>query len=727
MAFQVNVDPAVLTINQGNTFMVTQQDGQISSEGEQGVFSNDTRFVSYYAIFADGQPWVRLNSATTAYYSSLVYLTNAEIETENGTIAPGTLALTLTRVASDGIHEDIDITNHGLHAVKFNLEIAIRSDFADIFEVKAHHFVRRGNIVTYANETEQKFSTSYTNRDFHRCFTYQIRNASSPPQSANGRINFVVELDPAATWHACGYYILKIDGDRDLSGQTPRKDRTPSAQCYQLPSDTETLQQQWYSQATQITTAQEEIYRLYQRSIEDMSALRLYDHDLAPDVWIPAAGVPWFVSIFGRDSLIVSLQNMIVHPKFALGALKKLGDLQATTIDDWRDAQPGKILHELRTGELAHFNRIPHTPYYGTADATPLYLIVLHETWKWTGDLTLLHDYRDIALRCLDWIDHYGDLDGDGFQEYQSRSSQGIENQGWKDSGDAVVYPDGSLVKAPKALCELQGYVFDAWMRMAEVFSAIGEPDRAVELQRKAKDLQTRFEQAFWCEDLGYYAFALDPDKQPVRSIASNPGHCLWSGMISPERAELVIRRLMDPELWSGWGIRTLSSKHSSFNPNSYHCGSVWAHDNGIIALGCKRYGFSTEAAHIARGISGAASHFQNYRMPEAYAGIQAQKNAFPVQYIQANVPQAWALGSVFHLLQAILGLQADAPNHRLYVDPDLPEWLPNITLHQLVIGNATVDLRFWREGGHTCWDAEVKQGSIKVEQKSWQPWLALK
>ena len=714
MALRVNVGSAVLTINQGNTFMVTKQDGQISSEGEQGVFSNDTRFVSYYALFANGESWSRLNSAETAYYSTRIYLTNPEIETEDGTIAPGTLALTINRVADNGIHEDIDIINHGLQRVKFNLEIALRSDFADIYEVKAHHLMRRGDIVTDWNEAKQELSTAYTNRDFRRRFIYQIQNATSSPQVANGRINFVVELDPGAAWHSCGFYILQIDGESNL---------VPPAECYHTSPMTEKLQQQWHQQATQITTAQEEIYRLYQRSLEDMGALRLYDHDLAPDVWIPAAGVPWFVSIFGRDSLIVSLQNMIVHHKFALGALKKLGDLQATTIDDWRDAQPGKILHELRVGELAHFNRIPHTPYYGTADATALYLIVLHETWKWTGDIQLLHDYRDVALRCLDWIDHYGDLDGDGFQEYQVRSSQGIENQCWKDSGDSVIYPDSSLVKSPKALCELQGYVFDAWMRMAEVFDAIAEPDRAVELRQKARTLQAQFEQAFWCEDLGYYAFGLDPEKQPIRSIVSNPGHCLWSGIVSRDRAEQVVRRLMETDLWSGWGIRTLSAKHSSFNPNSYHCGSVWAHDNGIIAMGCKRYGYSTEANRIARGISEVASQFQSYRIPEAYSGIQAEKSAFPVQYIQANVPQAWALGSVFHLLQATLGLQADAPNSKLYVDPDLPEWLPNLTLHQLKIGNASIDLHFWREGEQTHWKADVKQGAIEVEQKAWQPW----
>ncbi len=721
MPFRVNVGPPVLTINQGSTFMVTQQDGQITTDGELGVFADDTRFVSYYAIFANGKPWTRLNSSTTAYYAARIYLTNSCIDTEDGTIAEGTLGFVLSRVAGDGIHEDLDITNYGLTPVKFNLEIVLRSDFADIFEVKAHHFVRRGNIVTGWNERDRKLQTVYTNRDFRRSFVYQVKNADSSPQVANGRITFLVELAAGATWHSCGYHILETSSDSLKVGTDSHRARTLSTRCYEAPPDLEALQQQWFEGATQITTAQEEIYRLYQQSIEDMGALRLYDQDFASDIWLPAAGVPWFVTLFGRDSLIVSLQNMLVRPSFARGALKKLAGMQASELDDWRDAQPGKIPHELRNGELAYFGRIPHTPYYGTADATPLYLIVLHETWKWTGDESLLHEYRDVAIRCLDWIDHSGDLDGDGFQEYKTRSSQGIENQAWKDSGDAIVYPDGAQVKAPKALCELQGYVFDAWMRMAEVFTVLGEPERAVILRQKATELQHRFEQSFWCEELGYYAFALDADKQPVRTIASNAGHCLWSGIVSPDRAKRVVQKLMEPEMWSGWGIRTLSANHPSFNPYSYHLGSVWAHDNGIIALGCKRYGFSQEAARITRGISGAASYFENYRLPEVYAGIQQQKGAFPIQYAQANVPQAWAAGAIFHLLQAILGLQADAPNQQLFVDPDLPEWLPDITLHQLTLGKATLDLRFWREGEQTHWDADVKTGNIEIQRKSWQ------
>ncbi len=711
MPFRVSVGPPVLTINQGSTFMVTEQDGQIAADGELGVFANDTRFVSYYACFANGQPWERLNSSATAYYAARIYLTNPELTTEDGPIARGTLGLVISRIAGDGIHEDLDITNYGLKPVRFNLEIVLRSDFADIFEVKGHNFVRRGHIVTRWNDEKSELRTTYTNRDFHRCFTYRPRNCTSPPHNANGRINFEVELEAGATWHTCGFYLL---GESDCG-------REPTSKCYKVADDTGKLQQQWHNHATGMTTANEDVYRLYRQSVEDMGALRLYERDLSPDIWVPAAGVPWFVTIFGRDSLVVSLQNMVVHAGFARGALKKLAQLQATEIDDWRDAEPGKIPHELRFGELAHFHKVPHTPYYGTADATPLYLIVLHEAWKWMGDNALLHEYRDVALRCLDWIDQYGDLDGDGFQEYKSRSSQGTQNQSWKDSGDAIVYPDGSQVQPPKALCELQGYVFDAWIRMAEVFTALGEGDRATELQTKAAQLRSRFEESFWCEDIDFYALALDPHKQPVRTITSNPGHCLWSGIVSPERAARVVKRLLEPDMWTGWGIRTLSSDNPAYNPYSYQLGSIWPHDNGIIALGLKRYGFAAEAAQVARGISEAASFFSNYRLPEVYAGIAEQPGTFPVQYFQANVPQAWAAGSVFHLLQAILGLQADAPNQRLYVDPNLPEWLPDITLHQVAVGNASVDLKFWREGEHTRWDASVLAGNLDIREQPWQ------
>jgi glycogen debranching enzyme len=715
MPTEISVGPPLLTINNSGTFMVTDLAGEIAADSEQGLFANDTRFVSYYSISANGRPWIRRTSTTTTYYSSRIYLTNAQFNTTDGEIEAGTLALVVTRSVGDGVHEDLDIRNFGMKRARFNLEIALRSDFADIFEVKSRRFVRRGKTETEWDKERQELRTSYTNHNFRRSF---ISRASSESLAsyANGRITFDVKLPPGAEWHACNEFVL-VENDRL---------RAPVRSCFDKSDETpfDSLQRDWLSKATALTSGNEDMYRLYRRSVEDIGALRLHDHNSSDDLWVPAAGVPWFVTLFGRDSLLVGLQNTIVNPGFALGALKKLAEFQADDVDDWRDAEPGKIPHEIRFGELAHFHLIPHTPYYGTADATPLYLIVLHEAWKWLGNDSLLREYRDVALRCLKWIDRYGDLDGDGFQEYQTRSKQGYENMGWKDSGDACVYPDGTPVRQPKALCELQGYVFDAWMRMAEVFDALGEQQRASMLRNKAADLRTRFEQRFWCEDIGCYAFMLGPGKEPVRTVASNAGHLLWSGIATRQHAAQVVKRLFEPDMWSGWGIRTLSARNPAYNPFSYQLGSVWPHDNGIIALGAKRYGFAAEAARIARDISEAASYFVSYRLPELYGGIQRGPGTFPVQYSAANVPQAWAAGSVFHLLQAILGLQADAPNRRLNIDPQLPRWIPDLHLSGLTVGQAKVDLRFWQEVGITRWEAEVKQGELRVQQKQWQPWL---
>jgi glycogen debranching enzyme len=449
-----------------------------------------------------------------------------------------------------------------------------------------------------------------------------------------------------------------------------------------------------------------------------LAALRLPLQGTDHMVFVPAAGLPWFVALFGRDTLIVSLQTMIVYPEFAAGTLEVLAQYQATERDDYRDAEPGKILHELRYGELAHFKLIPHTPYYGTADATPLYLIALHTAWKATGDQTLIERHLPNAEACLAWIDKYGDRDGDGFQEYQTRSKAGYENMAWKDSGDSVMYPDGTLVRGPKALCELQGYVYDAWLRMAEIYDELDNKRRANQLRKKAALLFKKFNEVFWDEKSGFYAYALDGDKKKVLSVTSNVGQCLWSGIIAPKRAATVVKRLMQKDMWSGWGIRTLSSDHPSFNPYNYQTGAVWPHDNSLIALGMRRYGFDAEAAALARDISGAASHFLLNQLPELYAGLQRDPTGFPVQYLGANVPQAWAAGTPFALLQAMLGLQQDAPRGKLYVDPALPAWLPDMTLIDLRLGRRRFDIRFWRDGKETLFEVLRGKGSA-VEQKA--------
>jgi len=716
MSIKVSIGPPILTINQGSTVMVTDLGGEIARESEQGVLSDDTRFVSAYKVCSNGRSWTRLTSSSTTYLSAKIYLVNQEFTAQEGEEVPEHgLSLIISRVVHGGIHEDLDVTNYSQKPIHFNLELTLHSDFADLFEIKRKTFIERAGITTEWNPVDSELRTSYTHRDFHRECRYRIRKSDSVPDYANGQLIFRIELEPGAAWHACCEFVLVSQEQiqRPAPGCPLNLDTTEAVELYR----------RWIEGATSLETSHENLHRFYRQSVEDMGALRLHDHDMADDVWVPAAGVPWFVTLFGRDSLIAGLQNMIVNPAFARGCLKKLAEFQAKDYDDWRDAQPGKILHELRHGELAHFHRIPHTPYYGTADATPLYLIVLHEAWRWTGDYSLIRDYRDVALRALEWIDRDGDLDGDGFQEYRSRSPKGIKNQSWKDSGHAVVYPNGQEVEPPIATCELQGYVFDAKLRMAEVFDALDEPAHAAELRRQAAELQQRFEDQFWCEEAGTYAFALDADKKPVASVVSNPGHLLWSGIVRPDRAERVVRRLMAPDMWSGWGIRTLSSQHRSYNPFLYQLGAVWPHDNGLIALGFKRYGFANETGMVAQALTDAANHFVSSRMPELFAGTERKPHSFPVQYRGANIPQAWAAGSIFHLVTALLGIRADAPDGCLYLDPSLPEWLPDVRLRKLTVGTARLDLRCWREGERTQWEANVLEGRVEVHHAPWQPW----
>ncbi len=710
MTVELSVGPAALILCHGSTFIVSDMKGEIAAESEQGVFARDTRFLSYYSVSANGEPWRLLTSAATNHFSARVHLTNPPFTTEKGDVEAGTLELVISRAVGEGIHEDLDVTNYSGHPVELNLEIALRSDFADIFEVRTHRFVRRGHIETEWRKTSGELRVSYANGDFRRALIYRLLNCDTLPYYGNGRVSFVVALAAGKSWHTCAEYVL-VSGDQA---------RAPVYGClHREESHLDRLQAEWLARATRITTANEDIYRFWRQSLEDMGALRLHEEDYASNLWLAAAGVPWYVTVFGRDSLIASMQNMIVDPTFALGALRWLGELQATEADDWRDAQPGKIPHEMRFGELAHLRKIPHIPYYGTADATALYLIVLHEAWRWLGEIELLREYREIAVGCLDWIDRHGDLDGDGFQEYETRSPVGYENQGWKDASDAVVYPDGSQVRQPKALCELQGYVFDAWMRMAEVFDVLEEPERSAQLRGKAELLRARFEDRFWCEEIGSYVFGLDREKRQIKTVASNAGHCLWSGIASPERAARVVARLLEPDMWSGWGIRTLSAGNPAYHPFSYQRGSVWPHDNGMIALGFKRYGFGSQAARVARDLSEAASSFERYRIPELYGGVPRSATSFPVQYPGANAPQAWAAGSIFHCIQAILGLGADAPNGRLLVAPELPHWLPDIVLHGLKVGGARVDLRFWREGERSRWEVLGQDGALQVREGS--------
>ncbi|HET6237074.1 MAG TPA: glycogen debranching N-terminal domain-containing protein [Acetobacteraceae bacterium] len=694
MPFKVQVGSPQVAIHQGQIILLTEPDGQIVWSSDKGLYFFDTRVISAWSVYANGQPWELLSGGASTYDTARMFLTNNAFRTEDGDIPARTMGFMLSRAIDGGLHEDLDLTNHGPKPIRFNLEIAIRCDFADIFEVKDNKIVRRGHITTAWSEAHQRLSTVYRNRDFMRAISVRTRELDSHAVYANGRISFEIGLDPGATWHCCLLYDL-TDGVRHF--------RAPLACAHhERRSAHADSGESWRRSVPRLHTSNEEFYRFYNQALDDMTALRLTMPGTDGAVLFPAAGLPWFVAPFGRDSLIASLQTILIDPGFARGALEVLGQLQATERDDWRDAEPGKILHEMRYGELAHFKLIPHTPYYGTADATPLYLIVLHAAWRATGDCALLEKHLATAEACLGWIDDWGDRDGDGFQEFQTQSPVGYENMAWKDAGDSSRDTDGSLVKGPKALCELQGYVYDAWQRMAEIYDALAQPDRAAALRAKAAALFHKFNENFWDEAGGFYAFMLDGEKHPIWSVASNPGHCLYSGIVPKERAERVVARLLAPDMSSGWGIRTLSALHPSYNPYTYQLGAVWPHDNAIIAAGCKRYGFADAVGHIARDISGAASHFLLSQVPELYAGIARDGTAFPVQYRGANVPQAWAAGSAFMLLQALLGIEPDAPRGVLHVDPVLPDWLPDVTLYGLRLGKRTFDLSFWRDGPAT-------------------------
>lgn len=437
----ITVGPSLIAINDGFTVMTSDPDGQIHDGGEQGLYFRDTRMISAYRLGISGESWELLNAAAITHYGARIHLTNPKLIDETGEIPAHSVALDIGRTVGDGLHEDFDMTNFGDRPIRITLELEIRSDFADIFEVRDKRHAARGGTKSNWYESGPLLSTVYTNQAFSRGLQTRIKNAGSPVSFANGKLAFEVELKPGEAWHACVIHTF-VDGLIETK---------PPSHCIENAHEADSGQNMevWTKTVTKFHASNEEFFRLYRRGVEDIASLRLPLTDSTTMHFVPAAGTPWFAALFGRDSLIASLQSLLLFPDFARGTLDCLGKSQARDRDDYRDAEPGKIAHEERQGELAQLGMIPHTPYYGTADATPLYLILLHEAWLWTGDLKFVAQHLATAERCLDWIEKFGDRDGDGFQEYGTRSADGYENQGWKDSGDAIVYPDGSKVCSP--------------------------------------------------------------------------------------------------------------------------------------------------------------------------------------------------------------------------------------------------------------------------------------
>jgi glycogen debranching enzyme len=461
-----------------------------------------------------------------------------------------------------------------------------------------------------------------------------------------------------------------------------------------------------------------------ERAKRDLAALRLHDFEHGQRAWTMAAGLPVYVSLFGRDTLTTSWQAAMASREMMPGTLAELAHRQGTEVNDWRDEQPGKMLHQAEAGPLAMLNVHPLRQYYGSITTSGFYPAIVSELWHWTGDKDLVRPFVDPALKALRWLDEYADLDRDGFYEYQTRSEQGVRNQGWKDSEDAIVHEDGSQAPVPIATCEEQAFVYLAKLHLSELLWWLDDKDGARKLYREATELKKRFNDAFWMEDEGFLAMAIDGGKRPVRAIGSNAGHCLAAGVVEEAFVRKIADRLFEDDMFSGWGIRTLSNRNPAYNPYSYHRGSVWPVEHGSFAVGFVRYGLHEHVERICRAQFEAASLFDFYRLPELFAGHPRDADhPFPAHYPNANSPQAWSASAVWCLLQSMLGLYPYAPLNVLLVDPHLPAWLPDITLSNLHVGAAVVDLRFHRTpAGHTDYEVLDKRGPLHVVRQP-SPW----
>jgi glycogen debranching enzyme len=689
----VIVGPSTITINHNDRFLIAQPDATLAPTDDVGFFARDTRFVSGYRVTLNGQPPLLINASRIEHFSARYEFTTPDLPLGTGVLGSRAASLParsvgmrLDRTISEGIHEDYDLTSYAAAPVRLVFEVDIDSDFADIFDVRWKQLVRRGDVQTTWRRTAGELRSTYRNGTFRRDLIVKVERAGSPPQFANGNVVFTINLAPKESWHVCVEWLPVIGRRRatvlDCNAILPKDAKL----------DTEVLP------SVRVETPHPTLPEIWQQAVADMEALRIEEFAVGRSVFVPAAGIPWYVTLFGRDSLVVAMEGISGFPEFAIGALDRLAAFQATDDDPEQDKEPGKIPHELRFGELAELGLLPFAPYYGTHDATPLFIVVLSYAYEWSADKRLLRRYRPAAEAALRWIQEHGDRDGDGFQEYATRSSRGLFNQGWKDSGVAIQHEDGTIPSLPIALCEFQGYVYDALLRMAAIRDEFGDPEGAADLRNRAGRLYDRFNDAFWWESEGTYYLGLDGDKRPIRSVASNAGHCLASGIVPTDRAERVVDRLMAPDMWSGWGIRTLSSDHPGYNPYSYHLGSVWPHDNATIAGGFRRYGRVEEAQRVAEGMFAAAARFESFRLPELFAGLPREAGGFPVQYLGANVPQAWAAASIFRFVAILCGIHAVGSARKIYVNPNLPDWLSPITLRNLRAGKGSADLRMDRD-----------------------------
>ena len=652
-----------VSILDGSTFVVSDRRGDLDATptDNHGLFLEDTRFLSRWILTVGGIKPKTLSVDEQAYFKVQFF----EAVTTGTVYVDSHLSVKRRRCVSNGFEETIEIENHGKDPVDLDVKLEVGADFADLFEVK-DKLAKVGQL--YSNVNDGTLTLGYRREDFVR--ETVIKSDKKGELREDGFL-FKVKIPAQASW-SVSFDVVARGRRADID----EVERPRITSAMMDPTRDKNLEA-WLAGAPRLIASWDPLNKIYRRSLVDLAALR-FETGITPGA-LPAAGLPWFMAVFGRDSLLTSFQALAFVPELAAATLRALAIVQARKEDPFRDSEPGKILHEIRLGEMTAFEARPQSPYYGAADATMLFLILLEEYQRWTGDADIVRELEREARAALAWIDDYGDRDKDGYVEYERRMDTGLDNQCWKDSWDSIAFADGTLAPTPRATCELQGYVYDAKHRCARLAREIwNDPELAEKLDKQAEELKERFNRDFWIPERNFFALALDGQKRKVDSLTSNIGHLLWSGIADEDKADKCVKHLMSDELFSGWGIRTMASSEGSYNPIGYHVGTVWPHDSSFIAWGMRRYGYRAEAARICRAILEAADLFDG-RLPEAFGGYPRSKTSYPVEYPTACSPQAWATGAPLLALRTLLGLDSDGKH--LIIDPAIPEPLGRVEL----------------------------------------------
>ncbi|MCW7537101.1 amylo-alpha-1,6-glucosidase [Aquabacterium sp. A7-Y] len=700
-------NPHVLKHNEA--FLLLDRFGDIHGhgDGEQGLYHEDTRYLSHLELLIDGVRPMFLGSAVKEDNSLLIVeLMNPDLQ-ENA-VPKGTLHLFRAKLLwKDACYEHIRVTNHGDESARLRLSLLFDADFADLFEVRGMERARRGELQPWAcNGSEAQLVYRGLDDIVRRT---RVVFEPAPSSLAPGQADFVLEVDPKEELHL----YCTASCEQEPAGVAEPAPQAPALLHYdEAFRQNDSARRAVLGLSCHVETSNPLVNLWLNRSVSDLAMLT----SALPSGPYPYAGTPWYSTTFGRDGILTAREYLWVDPSLARGVLSFLARTQATSEEPERDAEPGKILHEARKCEMANTREIPFGQYYGTVDATPLFVALAGAYHRRTGDHEFLRGIWPNILAALEWIDRYGDRDGDGFVEYACRSKDGLVQQGWKDSNDSVFHADGRMAEPPIALCEVQAYVYEAKVLAAEMAVHLGEPDHAVRLRKEAEALKQKFQASFWCEDIGAYAIALDGHKQPCRVATSNAGHALWTGIAAPEHARRMAQRLLHPDFYSGWGVRTVAGGQARYNPMSYHNGSIWPHDNALIAAGMARYGYTQEALRVLTGLFDASLFFGQHRLPELFCGFPRRPSEGPTLYPVACSPQAWAAAAVFGMVQACLGLDFRAePAEVVLKSPRLPAFVDWMKIRQLSIGGSSVDLLLQRYDNNVGIEVTRKTGEMAV------------